>query len=806
MNILKLLLATAGHFFRHQCRFLLTLIQIYCPDVFRYVFINLYTLLEAKYHVFLQFLPYKSFDLLCWGTTCRLYNWETTWLPKCLLTGPANARDFKDFVEGMWISDELAFWTVIFGVLILLHGAALVHLFWILLSLLFRVMALVARTAIRAVKWLVQTVIKAVWLVCRLASWLALEMEEVWIMIEDALKNAPDFEDVDAGRVDVSFAKSEKPKRKSIVLSKQLQADIDALMLADEPKTANAQRTDAASNASLIVGESAAEVCLAGKTTPTTPIENSSDVSPMAPSTAIKMTADAPPENADEVPVASPRTVGSISASGQVRKTPDLVKEAQSERLPEALKTATSPSTDDTDDALTKQKTSSPIKLGRIQSRKTAEAVQVLDPADIPLPASPQPETRSVPGQKYQKSNVKQVPTAPPQSSVKDIPEACPPTRKSSLPVKKTQVERPKKVRQDRPRSPSPEPRAVKSKIRPSPIPVKEEKAQPATKEPEAQSQTPTEEAQACSSERKTWSGSDFSFQYPSQSQTQNQRRSSQGLNRRNATRRSASRGGSGDFRTSYSRPTRTSSVPEPTPTPRAEPAYVKPTYPQAAPTQQQQEQQQQQSSRSQPRAQQASPQPQPKPEPAYNPSKYRPTAQPTNIPAPDNPHQRRRQRNPPPQPQSQPQTYQPYSQPHPQQPPPPPQQQPSQPPSTQPQFQLPPFEPYAILGLQPTATPSEIRSAYKRQALLSHPDKFSDQPEHAQLLATQMFQHLQRAYEILSDDLLRHVYHLKGLAGVDNRKTVAAYRKAMREGGWEGQLREWWESGGRSQASSQGK
>lgn len=58
----------------------------------------------------------------------------------------------------------------------------------------------------------------------------------------------------------------------------------------------------------------------------------------------------------------------------------------------------------------------------------------------------------------------------------------------------------------------------------------------------------------------------------------------------------------------------------------------------------------------------------------------------------------------------------------------------------------------YKILDIQPSATEEEIRKAYRRQALLWHPDKHSNGEEEAKVKADTMFKDIGEAYSVLSD------------------------------------------------------
>lgn len=60
----------------------------------------------------------------------------------------------------------------------------------------------------------------------------------------------------------------------------------------------------------------------------------------------------------------------------------------------------------------------------------------------------------------------------------------------------------------------------------------------------------------------------------------------------------------------------------------------------------------------------------------------------------------------------------------------------------------------YGLLGVTPTATEEEIRSAYRKIALECHPDRNPEDP-----VAEQRFKEVSEAYEILSDQRGRAEY-----------------------------------------------
>jgi X-domain of DnaJ-containing/DnaJ domain len=74
----------------------------------------------------------------------------------------------------------------------------------------------------------------------------------------------------------------------------------------------------------------------------------------------------------------------------------------------------------------------------------------------------------------------------------------------------------------------------------------------------------------------------------------------------------------------------------------------------------------------------------------------------------------------------------------------------------------------YDILGVPPTATVGEIKSAYRKAALRTHPDRNtgSDGSE---------FKKVGEAFQVLSDDEKRLLYHRHGKDGVDDSQLVSA-------------------------------
>ncbi|KAL8095132.1 hypothetical protein AgCh_036549 [Apium graveolens] len=68
----------------------------------------------------------------------------------------------------------------------------------------------------------------------------------------------------------------------------------------------------------------------------------------------------------------------------------------------------------------------------------------------------------------------------------------------------------------------------------------------------------------------------------------------------------------------------------------------------------------------------------------------------------------------------------------------------------------------YKILGLNKTATKSEIKDAFRKLAIKFHPDKHTASSKSVQDNATLKFKQLSEAYDVLSDDRKRADYNLR--------------------------------------------
>ena len=77
--------------------------------------------------------------------------------------------------------------------------------------------------------------------------------------------------------------------------------------------------------------------------------------------------------------------------------------------------------------------------------------------------------------------------------------------------------------------------------------------------------------------------------------------------------------------------------------------------------------------------------------------------------------------------------------------------------------------DPYAVLGVDRSATPEAIRKAYRALALKYHPDKNPGNKE-----AEEKFKQVAGAYEILSDETKRKQYDAYGFT--DPRQAAQAF------------------------------
>ncbi|KAL6240963.1 Type I HSP40 co-chaperone [Rhinocladiella similis] len=69
----------------------------------------------------------------------------------------------------------------------------------------------------------------------------------------------------------------------------------------------------------------------------------------------------------------------------------------------------------------------------------------------------------------------------------------------------------------------------------------------------------------------------------------------------------------------------------------------------------------------------------------------------------------------------------------------------------------------YEILGVDPSASEAQLKSAYKKGALKHHPDKNAHNPD-----AAEKFKDLSKAYEVLSDPQKRQLYDQYGEEGLE--------------------------------------
>jgi DnaJ-class molecular chaperone len=80
------------------------------------------------------------------------------------------------------------------------------------------------------------------------------------------------------------------------------------------------------------------------------------------------------------------------------------------------------------------------------------------------------------------------------------------------------------------------------------------------------------------------------------------------------------------------------------------------------------------------------------------------------------------------------------------------------------------PRDPYAVLGVQKSASAAEIKKAYRKQAKALHPDKNKSDPK-----ASQRFSELNQAYEILGNDKQRERFD-RGEIGADGKDRFTGF------------------------------
>eukprot|EP00124_Ichthyophonus_hoferi_P001503 Ihof_evm2s80 gene=Ihof_evmTU2s80 len=72
----------------------------------------------------------------------------------------------------------------------------------------------------------------------------------------------------------------------------------------------------------------------------------------------------------------------------------------------------------------------------------------------------------------------------------------------------------------------------------------------------------------------------------------------------------------------------------------------------------------------------------------------------------------------------------------------------------------------YSLLNLAKQATSDDIKASYRRLCVMYHPDKHHD--EASREAATKLFNKIQRAYEVLSDEKMRAIYDIHGQKGLN--------------------------------------
>lgn len=86
----------------------------------------------------------------------------------------------------------------------------------------------------------------------------------------------------------------------------------------------------------------------------------------------------------------------------------------------------------------------------------------------------------------------------------------------------------------------------------------------------------------------------------------------------------------------------------------------------------------------------------------------------------------------------------------------------------------------YALLHISPEASNEEIRKAYRQWAQIYHPDKY--QAPEMKEIATENFQRICEAYEILSDETKRQIYDIYGMEGINSGFELGAKLNKVEE------------------------
>ncbi|HMJ54121.1 MAG TPA: J domain-containing protein [Polyangiaceae bacterium] len=87
-------------------------------------------------------------------------------------------------------------------------------------------------------------------------------------------------------------------------------------------------------------------------------------------------------------------------------------------------------------------------------------------------------------------------------------------------------------------------------------------------------------------------------------------------------------------------------------------------------------------------------------------------------------------------------------------------------------------FDPFEVLGLARGASPTQIRAAYRALVGRYHPDKHRGNPLEA--LAAEKLTEVNRAYEILSDDVLRAGYERHQAKSVSPPRAAPSSARAV--------------------------